>query len=72
VLTISITLLVARIGRGGRPFLLVVVLLSIIRRDSVSIVFRVGILRPSSVGRTIFEWEVQYTLLSYVVGKVVF
>jgi hypothetical protein len=72
VLTTSVALLAARIGRGGRPFLLLLVLLSIRRRDGFSLVLRLGGLGRSSGGRMMVGGEVQDPLLCLVVGKVVF
>jgi hypothetical protein len=72
VLTTPVALLTARIGRGGRPFLLLLVLLSIRRRDGVSLVLRLGVLGGSSGARTMVGGEVQDTLLCLVVGEVVF
>jgi hypothetical protein len=65
-------LLAARIGRGGRSFLLLLVFLSSRRRDSVSLVLRLRILGGSSGRRTMVGGEVQDMLLCLVVGKVVF
>jgi hypothetical protein len=72
VLTTPVTLLTTRIGRGGRPFLLLLVVLSIQRRDGVSLVMRLGVLGGSSGGRTMVGGEVQDMLLCLVVGEVVF
>jgi hypothetical protein len=60
---IPVILLSARIGSGGRPFLLLLILLSLRQRDGVSLVLRLGVLGGSSGGRTMVRVEVQDTLL---------
>jgi hypothetical protein len=69
---IPVTLLASRIGRGGRPFLLLLVLLTIQRRDGISLMLRVGVLGRSSGERTMFGREVQEILLCRMVGEGVF
>jgi hypothetical protein len=72
VVTTSVVLIAVRIGRGGRPFLHLLVFLSIRQRDGVSLVLRLGVLGGSSGGRMMVRWEVQDTLLCLVVGEMVF
>jgi hypothetical protein len=68
VLTIPVTLLTARPGLEGRPFLLLIVFRPIRRRDCVSLVLRLGVLGGRSGGRTMVGGKGQDTLLCLVVG----
>jgi hypothetical protein len=72
VLTTAVTLLTTQIGRGGTPFRLLLIHLSIRWRDGVNLVLRLGVLRGSSGGSTRVGGENQDTHLCIVVGKVVF
>jgi hypothetical protein len=72
VLPTPFVLLTVPIARGGSPFLLLGVHLSIRRQDSVSLVLRLGVLGTSSGGKTVVGGEVQDTLLCLVVAEMVF
>jgi hypothetical protein len=67
-----VAFLTVRIGCGGRHFLLLLVLLSIRRRDAITLLLRLGVLEGSSGRRTMVGVEVQDTLLCLLVGEMVF
>jgi hypothetical protein len=72
VVIIPVKLLTTRLGRGGKHFLLLPVLLSIRRRDGVSLVLRLGVLGGSSAWITMVRDDVQDTLVCIVIGEMVF
>jgi hypothetical protein len=72
VLTTQVTYFTARIERCGIHCLLLLVLLSILQNDSVSLVVRLGLQRGSSIRRMMVGGEVQDTLHCLMVGEMVF